>query len=82
MALPAYPEDHPSWCQCKRCQAADRAQERAALAGEPPPSEPIPSPDPGPDSDGPTYDDDPYDWMRDRQEDRDRDWEYYEERHR
>jgi hypothetical protein len=28
-------DDHPSWCRCKRCEAEDREQERAALKGVP-----------------------------------------------
>lgn len=72
-----YPFDHPEWCNCKRCRAADREQERAALVGvhdeEPPeaaefepPSLPLPPHDP-----------DPYDWRRDQEEKRAREEERY-----
>jgi hypothetical protein len=51
---------------------ADRVRGKAAADAEirQPPPPPI---------EGATYDDDPYDWQRDRQEDRDRDWESREQ---
>lgn len=71
-----YPVDHPPWCRCRRCEAADREQERAALGGDY--VEPVEAAEFEPPAlPAPPHDPDPYDWRREQQEKLDRERERY-----
>lgn len=70
--------DHPDWCNCKRCRAEDREQERAALVGVVDDDPAVAAEFEPPSVPAPPYDDDPYDARDERWDKLDRERERYD----